>query len=189
MHRQDWLRELLSAYAPGCPAEGIAVARMLALLEGSADPFVRSNYAPGHFTASGFVVSSDGSEVLLIFHSKLARWLQPGGHIEATDLDVEAAARRELREEVGLKDLVRIGGIFDLDIHTIPPLGHTPAHEHFDIRFCFRHVTGATIAGSDAVEARWVPLPEVVRLNSDESVRRAVGKLPERMSSHRKALM
>jgi 8-oxo-dGTP pyrophosphatase MutT (NUDIX family) len=183
MHRQDRLRELLSAYCPAGAAESVAVARMLALLDDRADPFLRSNFAPGHFTASGFVVSSDGSEVLLIFHSKLERWLQPGGHIEATDLDVEAAARRELREEVGLEDLERVGGIFDLDIHSIPPLGHTPAHEHFDIRFCFRHVTGTTIAGSDAVEARWVPLPEVDRLNSDESVRRAVGKLPGRIPS------
>ena len=49
----------------------------------------RSEFDPGHFTASAFVVSPDGTKVLLVEHARLGRWLQPGGHIEADDRTVE----------------------------------------------------------------------------------------------------
>src|SRR5437762_10909961 len=45
----------------------------------------RRHMSPGHFTASAFVLSPDYDEVLLIFHKKLGRWLQPGGHVDAGD--------------------------------------------------------------------------------------------------------
>ena len=53
------------------------------------------------FTASAFVVNDD-LEVLLMKHSKLGKWIQPGGHIEGEETPDEAA-RRETREEVGLE--------------------------------------------------------------------------------------
>ena len=53
------------------------------------------------FTASSFIVNKN-SEVLLMKHSKLGKWIQPGGHIEGDETPDEAA-RRETREEVGLK--------------------------------------------------------------------------------------
>ena len=53
------------------------------------------------FTASAFIVN-ENSEVLLIKHSKLGEWIQPGGHIEDGETPDEAA-RREAREEVGVK--------------------------------------------------------------------------------------
>jgi len=60
-----------------------------------------SEEADRDFTASAFVVNDD-SEVLLMNHSKLGKWIQPGGHIEGDETPDEAA-RRETREEVGLK--------------------------------------------------------------------------------------
>lgn len=53
------------------------------------------------FTASAFIVNQD-SKVLLMKHSKLGKWIQPGGHIEEGETPDEAA-KRETREEVGLK--------------------------------------------------------------------------------------
>ena len=40
--------------------------------------------------------------MLLMKHSKLGKWIQPGGHIEKGETPDEAA-RRETREEVGLE--------------------------------------------------------------------------------------
>lgn len=175
--RHDQLRSLLLDYAPATHAEANYRAKMLELL-GSPDAMSREHYAPGHFTASAFVLSPDYSQLLLIFHSKLKRWLQPGGHIDPTDPDVMNAARREVAEEVGLRELEPVGaGIFDLDVHLIPSRGDAPAHRHFDVRFAFVTQNTKHQAGSDAEAASWVSLERVMELESDESVWRAVRKL------------
>ncbi len=142
------------------------------------DPFARDHFVPGHFTASAFVVSPDADALLLIFHGKLRRWLQPGGHVDACDVSILGAAQRELREEVGLSDLaLHSPGIFDLDIHDIPPLKGEPSHAHFDVRFAFRARDLAFLAASDAEAGRWVKLSEIDETVSDRSVMRAVDKL------------
>jgi 8-oxo-dGTP pyrophosphatase MutT (NUDIX family) len=172
------LEALLSAYTPDAGEERAHRSSMLALLEAPGDPFARGHFAPGHFTASGFVLSPDGSTLLLVHHRKLDRWLQPGGHVEPDDIDLVAAARRELNEEVGLLNLpLEIAGVFDLDVHAIPPLGDEPAHAHFDVRFLFRSADLALHAASDAKAARWVKMTRIGEVTSDRSVMRAARKL------------
>ena len=105
MPRRSHLRHLLLAHSPGDAQEAAHVQSVLQLLETSGDPFSREHFQPGHVTASAFVVSPDAQDLLLIFHGKLHRWLQPGGHVEPDDEDVLAAARREVLEEVGLSGL------------------------------------------------------------------------------------
>ncbi|MDY6765903.1 MAG: NUDIX domain-containing protein [Candidatus Nanohaloarchaea archaeon] len=51
------------------------------------------------FTA-GCLVVEDG-ELLLMHHSKLGLWLQPGGHVEEDETPDETA-KRETREETGI---------------------------------------------------------------------------------------
>lgn len=151
--------------------------RMLTLISREEDAFRRDVFEPGHFTASAFVLSPARDALLLIFHGKLQRWLQPGGHVEAADSDVLAAARREAAEETGLDALtLEVDGIFDVDIHRIPARPVEPAHEHFDVRFLFRAPSLSHRAGSDAKRARWVGHEEVSRMESDASVMRAVAK-------------
>lgn len=171
------LRELLGSYLPADAAEAGYKRRMLQLATEARDPFSRDEFTPGHFTASGFVLDRAGERLLLILHGKLGRWLQPGGHVEPLDRDIVAAARRELREEVGFLDLTLHAGIFDLDIHRIPRLGSDPAHEHHDVRFLFRAEAAPRLAASDAHPWRWVALESVSALESDDSVMRAVAKL------------
>ena len=172
---------LLTAHAAHAEDELAFRERMLALSEIAGDPFDRGHFAPGHFTASAFVLSPDERSLLLILHGKLHRWLQPGGHVDPTDTDLLAAARREVREEVSIHALDAIGtGPFDLDIHDIPAL-KDPAHAHFDVRFLFRARDLAFEAASDAKAARWVPLDEINAQISDRSVMRAVEKLQAKL--------
>ena len=170
------VKELLAEHTPADAREAGFVARMEALLSKGADAFSRDHFDPGHFTASSFVLSPDRDSVLLILHGKLGLWLQPGGHIDPDDTDVVAAARREVAEEVGITNL-QGGALLDVDIHAIPPLRGEPAHEHFDLRFCFYAPSLEFQAGSDAKAARWVRLEDVGDAGSDGSVLRAVAKL------------
>jgi 8-oxo-dGTP pyrophosphatase MutT (NUDIX family) len=151
---------------------------MLALAATSGDPFRRDHFAPGHFTASAFILAPAGDGLLLVHHAKLDRWLQPGGHVEAGDSDLLAAARREALEEVGLADLpCEVEGPFDLDVHAIPARGAEPAHEHFDVRFLFRAPHERHERSEESHDARWFALRELDAAGFDASVLRAVRKL------------
>jgi 8-oxo-dGTP pyrophosphatase MutT (NUDIX family) len=172
------LRTRLSGFSPRDEQEIQHLSRMRRLCEAAADPCARDHFQPGHFTASAFIISPERDALLLILHAKLARWLQPGGHVEPSDGDLLAAARREAEEEVGLSDLELLTPApFDLDVHDIPALRGDPAHAHFDVRFLFRARQRAFRAASDAKAARWVQLSELRIEMSDRSVMRAVEKL------------
>ena len=168
------VQEMLAGHTPvdALEAEHLERCRELAAMPG--DPFARDHWAPGHFTASTFVLSPEGGELLLIFHVKLQRWLQPGGHVEPSDVTMLDAARREVAEETGLVDLEPIGELFDVDVHTIPARKDDPEHAHHDLRFLFRSRTREVAALDGVSDVRWVPLDEV---GGDESFQRVVRRL------------
>ena len=143
MTRLADLAASLARYTPADETEAGHLARMLALAGSPDDPCARDHFVPGHFTASAFVLDAEGTSVLLIFHEKFRRWLQPGGHVDPEDGDLVAAALREVQEETGLSEVDVVGeGWFDLDIHDIPARKGDPAHQHFDVRILLRARTG-----------------------------------------------
>ncbi len=176
MSRAPALRSLLQGFIPADPLEASHQHDMLALLD-ARDPFARDHFSPGHFTASAFVLSPDGGRLLLIFHEKFRRWLQPGGHIEPEDADLAASALREVAEETNVTDLSIVNRLFDVDVHAIPARKGDPAHHHFDVRVLLRAHSESLTAATDALAAKWVPLAEVHTVETDESVLRAVRKI------------
>jgi 8-oxo-dGTP pyrophosphatase MutT (NUDIX family) len=154
-------------------ASGIAAPEMVGRaleLVGTGDSSNRDRFDPGHFTASGFVVSPDGSALLLIHHRRLDRWLQPGGHIDPEDVSPIAAAAREVLEETGVAAEPILEDLVDLDIHPIPPRAPEPAHEHFDLRFAFRALDAEVIADEEVNDAVWVPWSQIESYAVDDSV-------------------
>ncbi len=94
----------------------------------------------GHFTASGLIIKNN--EVLFIFHNKLQRYLQPGGHLDEADGSIVSAAKREVEEETGL--IVKTHTLFGdmpihIDIHKIPEnkKKNESMHFHYDCMFVF----------------------------------------------------
>jgi 8-oxo-dGTP pyrophosphatase MutT (NUDIX family) len=99
---------------------------------------------PGHVTTSAFVVSPDHSQILVIDHVTIGRWLQPGGHYEPAARFSDSAAR-EAVEETGVTGL-RLHpwhGNADIplviDSHDVPgkPSRDEVDHVHHDLQYLF----------------------------------------------------
>jgi 8-oxo-dGTP pyrophosphatase MutT (NUDIX family) len=147
--------------------------RTLALLRTAAWPLDRRSYSTGHLTTSGLVLSADREQVLLIFHPRLRRWLQPGGHLEPGDLDIASAARREVREETGVAlDESAAPRLVGIDVHHIPASAAEPAHVHHDLVFGFvaRDQSAEPVEGLRAAWCRWDRLDDFA---ADAALRRA----------------
>jgi len=154
--------------------ERSSIARIRDFVSRSPAAFSRAN-PEGHITASAVVTRREDSVFLLVWHRKLARWLQPGGHMEPSDASVFATARREAREETGIEDFAfPIGDrILDVDVHPIPAYGPDPAHFHYDIRYLFT-VEGPTPPLPE--ETAWFSLPQALAAGVDDSLTRALRK-------------
>lgn len=91
-----------------------------------------------HLTASAIVTDRDAEHVALLWHRKGRFWVQPGGHVEHDETSLEAAARREVAEEIGLTDLERVGeGPALLHAHELSP-GFGPCGAHWDVLHLLR---------------------------------------------------
>ena len=73
-----------------------------ALLDEVGPRLLTRHAAPSHVTASGVVLSPDGTRTCLVLHRRMRLWVQPGGHLEPGDPSLPAAAAREVLEETGL---------------------------------------------------------------------------------------
>lgn len=175
--RIESLLAQLRAYEPDHGLEAAHRERMVELLARSANPFWRGHFAPGHFTASCYIVD-DAGRLLLHHHRRLNRWLQMGGHVDGEELP-EAAALREGREESGLHDLRTVGGVLDLDIHAIPAGKGEPAHDHFDVRYLVRTAAPQAIAidRAESNELAWVDLARAAELMPGPESQRAIRKI------------
>jgi len=132
---------------------------------------------PGHLTASAWVVDPARERTLLMHHRKLARWLQPGGHVDG-DPDLLASALREAREETGLRQPVPVSPeIFDVDRHWIPERKAEPGHWHYDVRYLIEaDPAEPLVVNGESSNLQWVALTQVAALNPGESLMRLVRK-------------
>ena len=154
-----------------CDGDEGSYRRAVGLLDGERLAWHRSEFRPGHFTASGFVASPDGGSLLLIHHGKLDRWLQPGGHFEKVDKSVEDAARREVIEETGAGPLTRVGSMLvRIDAHGIPARGLEPAHTHFDLGVGFQATTTGIGPIDEVLDARWVRFEDLTSYDVDSAL-------------------
>jgi len=177
--RREAVLDELRLHRPADELEAEHLARAIAVTEGTTNPFDRSGFSPGHLTASGFVVDTSGTRVLLIHHGIIDAWLQPGGHVDPEDPDAVSGALREIAEETGVTALTRIGeGLLDVDVHHHPGKpGREPPHIHLDIRYGFRASDDRLVPTAEVRDARWVDPADLAALNANESVARPVRTL------------
>ncbi len=147
-----------------------AEAETLSLLAQNDDALVRT-CRPGHLTGSAFVVDATGTHILLLFHTKLQMWLQPGGHADG-DANLAGVAMREAHEETGIEGLRVVTPAIDLDIHRVDP-PKEDAHNHHDLRFLVIAPVDAVLATNhESQGAQWVTAEELVSIDVDDGTRR-----------------
>ncbi len=117
---------------------------------------------PAHVTASALVLNPALDRVLLTLHTKAGLWLQFGGHLEAEDVSVHAAATREAREESGVADVELLPRLVHLDWHRLIAEGFKRCTEHLDLRFAGVVPDQTAYAVSDeSVDVRWWPVDDL----------------------------
>jgi 8-oxo-dGTP pyrophosphatase MutT (NUDIX family) len=167
---------LVESFDPATDGRALAsVEQTVELLQLTNAPFNRTHYDPGHVTASAIVLSPDRHRVLLVYHERLHRWLQPGGHVEADDTTVVDTARREVREETGVVLAADVAGaLVSVDVHEIPATDTEPFHLHHDLMFHFTAPHHA--APHDAHRALWCPIADLPRFDVDGPLLRGVAR-------------
>ena len=167
---------LVEAFDPTTDGRALAsVEQTVELLEYSAAPLDRTHYDPGHLTASAVVLSPDRHHVLLVYHPRLQRWLQPGGHVEREDRTVHDTARREVREETGIElDADLPAALVAVDVHEIPATDTEPFHLHHDLMFHF--VVPDRVVPHDRYRSVWCPIADLPRFAVDGPLLRGVAR-------------
>ncbi|MEU6643740.1 NUDIX hydrolase [Saccharomonospora sp. NPDC046836] len=147
----------LDAWRPLVASQEALRQSYLGFLTARADACVRA-CEPGHLTASAVVLDEPGERVLLTLHPRVGRWLQLGGHCEAGDTSLAAAALREATEESGIAGLTLDPEPLQLDVHPITCSLGVPTR-HFDVRFLVRAPRDAEpVASDESDDLAWWPV-------------------------------
>jgi 8-oxo-dGTP pyrophosphatase MutT (NUDIX family) len=196
----DPLLDALAAHEPADEAESVDLARTLAVVETSPDPWSRD--LPLHLTASALVVDPASWRVLLRWHAKQELWLQVGGHGDPGERDPWLIALREAEEETGLPDLTpllppsvlgmeternalgfhteneEVGVLFQVTVVPVKAAKGEPPHEHADLRYLLQtQRPDDAPAEREGVALRWFTVDDALAL-ADEGLARLLRRVP-----------
>ena len=161
----------LQDYCSRFPAEQAVVEPGLAFIAEAVDLFDRFSPA-GHITCSAWVLDHTATRAALVFHRRLARWVQPGGHIESLESPRQAALR-EAQEETGITALKLLDErLFHFEIFHFPAGKDGPAHLHYDLRYLFQAEASATLSPPlEMAGAAWIDLEALAEYSEEPTIR------------------
>ncbi len=165
---------LARAHVASCDEDAARESRdaVLAFVDEHADALHR-RCVPGHLTGSALVYDAATDRFVMLHHTKLQKWLQPGGHADG-DANLPAVAWREATEETGIVGLRVAIPAIDVDIHLVAP-PHEPPHLHHDVRYLVLAPPHAEMQGNhESTALRWCAVGDLDELDVDPGVRRLV---------------
>ncbi|MCX5215751.1 NUDIX domain-containing protein [Kitasatospora sp. NBC_00240] len=163
------ISDALAFYLERFPEEAEQLSEPLRLL-GQGAGFASRRSFPMHVTVGALLVRDD-SEILLIEHLAYGITLQPGGHLEPTDITLTAAAVRELTEETGIDGsqislVSSVPAYVDYGMVPARPEKDEPEHYHLDIGYAFTtdRAEVGQIQETEVTGASWYSLDLAERL-------------------------
>ena len=179
MNLHDQIRE----YIPWNEQEQQDREVLLRWLSSGVDIATRDNPV-AHLTASAWVVSPDRKFVLMAYHNLYDSWAWLGGHADG-DLDLQAVATREAREESGIREVNPLmDAPISLEILTVD--GHekkgkyVSSHLHLNLTYLFEAEMdqALTVKPDENSGVAWIPVEEIpVRSTEPWFVKRIYSKL------------
>jgi 8-oxo-dGTP pyrophosphatase MutT (NUDIX family) len=133
---------------------------------------------PSHLTASGIVLTPDGTRTCLVLHPRVGAWVQPGGHLEPVDGTVVDAVAREVFEETGLQ-----GEVDPLPVvlsRHYAPCRPGEVDWHLDLQCLLVAEAHPAVVSEESLDATWWPvtaLPPDLGRGVREGIDRAVARL------------
>ncbi len=150
--------------------------QLIELITNSTDPLDADHFEPGHATGSVWIFDPVKRQIAMIFHNKIKRWLQPGGHAELDEPNLKVTALREAQEELGLQLNFEQASLFDLDVHLIPANPRYPEHWHFDVRYLCLCEVQPLVAESEDSPVQWFDLDCLAVAGLDAGLDRMIKK-------------
>lgn len=118
------------------PAEHPSLTNLYSFITENPHCFQR-NHEEGaiHIAASVLLIEPEGGQGLFLWHKKIQRWTQPGGHADG-DPDLHRVARKELEEEIGITN-AEFADLVPLDIHLFDYPREIYGYQKQIYNFCF----------------------------------------------------
>lgn len=116
MYRQPLLQLLKEYGVKVSPDEKETVAELIQYVTENRNCFERESKDDAkHIAASVLLITSDFKKALFLWHTKIGRWTQPGGHADGNP-DLQSVALKELEEETSITGAELVSPI-PLDIY------------------------------------------------------------------------
>ncbi|MDD2957563.1 MAG: NUDIX hydrolase [Lachnospiraceae bacterium] len=186
--REKLMKEIAN-YIPVNEQEAADKAVLLQMLRTQEDIFERTNLI-AHMTASAWVVNSEHTKVLMVYHNIYHSWSWLGGHADG-EMDLLAVAIREVQEESGIRDVKPVTAeIFSLETLTVD--GHekrgkyVPSHLHLNVTYLLEadDTVQTQIKADENSGVAWFGLEESIGKSSERWFReRVYPKLNEKLRS------
>src|SRR5438034_11369998 len=132
-------------------------------------PMISYQYPRAALTVDCVVFGLDESELKVLLIERAlepfqGKWALPGGFVRV-DETLEEAARRELEEEAGLKD------VFLEQLYTFGTVDRDPRERVVSVAYyaLVKLADFSTKAATDATDARWFPIANAPRLTFDRA--------------------
>lgn len=116
MHREPLLQLLKGYELTASFDEKETITEFIQYVSKNSDCFERKAKEDAkHIAASVLLVTRDFKKALFLWHTKIGRWTQPGGHADGSP-DLVSVALKELEEETGITGAMLVSPI-PLDIY------------------------------------------------------------------------
>lgn len=181
----DWKTEIKS-YEPINEQETKDKALILRCIETFPDILTRENEI-AHLTSSAFVINTERTKMLMIYHNQYDSWSWVGGHADGEE-DLWQVAKREAEEETGVQNLTwETKELYALDVLTV--FSHqkkgkfVSSHLHLSATYLFlaEESEPLRIKADENSGVKWVPFSEVKKCSSEPHMLGVYEKLIKRL--------